>query len=66
MALTALRSGTGRPARLSIAECEALLNRLNTTSRTKLRGDITERETLLHAIGKLVAVVHGEAEAVAR
>lgn len=62
MALMAVRSGTGRPVRLSVSEAEALLNRLDTTSRTKLRGDTTERETLLHAIGKLVAVVHGPEE----
>ncbi|KKN56852.1 hypothetical protein LCGC14_0567770 [marine sediment metagenome] len=65
MALHARRSGTGRPARLSVAESEAILNRLN-LSRAKFRGDTTERETLLHAIGKLVAVVHGPVEEEAR
>ncbi len=58
MALHAHKSGTGRPARLSVAESEAILNRLN-ISRAKLRGDTAERKALLSAIAKLSAVVHG-------
>lgn len=62
MALKALRSGTGRPARLSVAECEALLNRLNLTAKRKLQGDRLERQKLHDALAKLAAVVHGELE----
>ncbi len=58
MALHARKSGTGRPARLSVHESEALLNRLNLSS-AKLHGDTAEREALLRAIDKLTAVVHG-------
>ena len=60
MALHARRSGTGRPARLSVAESEALLNRVNLTARRKLPGGRLEREKLHNAIAKLAAVVHGD------
>lgn len=64
MALRAQQSGTGKPARLSVHESEALLHRV-ARSRAKLPTDQAEAAALLRAIEKLTAVVHGELVAVA-
>lgn len=63
MALTATKSGTGKPARLSVHESEALLNKLNTIPKVELEGDTEEQKALLSGINKLMAVVFpGELE----